>query len=266
MKRIVISLLLLFGTALSAHEFWLEPQHFYLKKGESLTLKFLVGENFEGENWKGNHGSVEKLNLFYNGIQDDLVQLLPDSTVGDSLKLQFFDEGTAVIGYLSTNKFIILDSAKFLEYLKEDGITNAIAYRQEHHETDSSGREFYKRCAKTILQVGNKMDNSFSQVYGFPTEFIPLTNPYQLKNGESLSVKVLVNGIPAAGMLVKAWHRFNGKTEITDLHTDEKGIVSMPVSLSGKWMLSNVRMERIKPGEQADWQSFWASLTWGYDK
>ncbi len=264
MKRLVISLLLLLGSALSAHEFWLEPQNFHLKKGESLTLKFLVGDDFTGENWKGSRGSVEKLQLYYNEIRDDLVQLLPDSTGGDSLKLQFFDEGTAVIGYQSTNKFINLDAAKFLDYLKEDGLTNAIAYREEHHETDSSGREKYLRCAKTIFQVGNKMDNSFREVYGFPTEFIPLSNPYVLKKGEILRIKVLVNGDPTAGLLVKTWHRVNGKTEKSELHSDGEGIISIPVTRVGKWMLSNVRMDRIESDSDAEWQSYWATLTWGY--
>jgi hypothetical protein len=94
----------------------------------------LSGEDFSGENWKGNRSSVEKLKLYYNEIQDDLTTLLPDSVGGDSLKLQFFDEGTAMIGYQSANKFINLDSTQFLEYLKEDGIKNAIDYREEHRK------------------------------------------------------------------------------------------------------------------------------------
>jgi uncharacterized GH25 family protein len=264
MKKITITLLLLTFTAISAHEFWLEPQHFRLRKGENLTLKFLVGEDFDGQNWKGNRSSVEKLKLFYNGIQDDLTPLVSDSLLGDSLKLQFFDEGTALIAYQSTNKSITLEPEKFLEYLKEDGLTNAIQYRDEHHETDSSGRELYQRCAKTIFQVGGKNDNAYSKICGFPLELVPLQNPYSLKEGEKIKVKILAAGKPGAGYLIKTWHRVNGKTTKNELISDSSGIISFPVTLTGKWMVSNVKMDRIDNQPDADWQSFWASLTWGY--
>ncbi len=217
MKKIAITLLFLTVTAISAHEFWLEPQHFHLRKGETLTLKFLVGEDFDGQNWTGNRASVEQLKLFYNGIQDDLRPLVPDSLIGDSLKLQFFDEGTALIAYQSTNKSITLDSGKFLEYLKEDGLTNAIQYREEHLETDSSGRELYQRCAKTIFQVGDKTDDAFSRICGFPLEFVPLQNPYALKDSEEIRIKILAAGKPGAGLLIKIWHRVNGKTTKNEL-------------------------------------------------
>jgi uncharacterized GH25 family protein len=264
MKKMTITLLFLAGTAISAHEFWLEPQHFYLQKGETLTLKFLVGEDFSGENWKGNRSSVESLKLYYNDIVDDLSPLVPDSLSGDSLNLQFFDEGTAMIAYQSTNKSITLEPAKFLDYLKEDGIDNAIQYRREHQETDAAGREFYMRCAKTIFQVGSKTDHSYKKVCGLPTELVAVSNPYGLKEGDQMIVKILVAGKPAPGLKIKTWHRVNGKTEKNDLVSDNNGVVKFPVSLIGKWMVSNVSMKRLENNEKADWQSFWASLTWGY--
>jgi len=126
------------------------------------------------------------------------------------------------------------------------------------------GREFYQRCAKTIFQVGARTDDSYKKTYGFPTEFVPLDNPYTLKKGESFRMKILVDGEPASGLLVKTWHRTNGKTEKTELLSDQDGIVRFPVSLIGKWMVSNVRMVRLENNPEAEWQSFWASLTWGY--
>jgi uncharacterized GH25 family protein len=126
------------------------------------------------------------------------------------------------------------------------------------------GRELYQRCAKTIFQVGDKRDDSFKKTYGFATEFVPLENPYSLKKGESLRVRILVDGAPAGGFTVKTWHRTNGKTRKAELVSDQDGIVRFPVGQIGKWMISNVRMVRLDDNPEADWQSFWASLTWGY--
>lgn len=264
MKKFAFLLIFLLGTAISAHEFWLEPQRFHLNKGETLKLKFLVGEDFTGENWKGNRSSVQSLKLYYNGITDHLEALIPDSLSGDSLKLQFFDEGTAMIAYQSTNKSITLAPDKFLEYLKEDGLYNAISYRESHQENDSSGRELYQRCAKTIFQVGTSTDGSFKHVCGLPTELIPVTNPYTLKKGQDMVVKILVEGKPTEGLKIRTWYRENGKTVKNDLVSDVDGMVRFPLSLSGKWMVSNVTMIRLENNSSADWQSYWASLTWGY--
>lgn len=264
MRKVVILLLILTGSAISAHEFWLEPQRFHLHKGETLTLKFLVGQDFAGVNWKGNRSSVQRLTLYYNGIQDDLEPLIPDSLGGDSLNLQFFDEGTAMIAYQSANKSITLPPNQFLEYLKEDGLDSAVRYREEHQETDSSGRELYQRCAKTIFQVGSLKNDAYQHICGLPAEFVPLSNPYTLKKGDSMAFKILSAGMPAVGKKVNTWHRINGKTTRTELLSDINGIVRFPVTLAGKWMVSNVTMERLENTENADWQSFWASLTWGY--
>jgi uncharacterized GH25 family protein len=263
-KSLLAIALMMLSPLLDSHEFWLEPLRFQYKVGDAIRVRFRVGENFEGDNWTGNRSSVEQLKLFYKSVDDDLVSLLPDSARGDSLTLQFFDEGTMMIAYESRNKYIRLPADSFLMYLREDGLQNAIDYRAEHGETDSAGKEYYRRSVKTIFQVGAAKDNLHSKRTGLPLDIIPQAHPYSLKTGQELPVKILFKGAPLKGALVKAWHRLNGKTTSTDLRTDAEGQVSIPVSLAGRWMLSTVRMER-EPRDSAQWQSYWGSLTWGYE-
>jgi uncharacterized GH25 family protein len=73
MKKIffLFTLFTLF-TLLTAHEFWLNPDKFIYKRGEKINIKFFVGEDFEGENWKGNNERIQTLKLFYGGVSDDL--------------------------------------------------------------------------------------------------------------------------------------------------------------------------------------------------
>jgi uncharacterized GH25 family protein len=271
MKNLYKSLLLLLTlsalyTFLSSHEFWLEPAKFIYKAGEPVSIKFLVGENFEGENWKGNRQTIQYLHLYYNGVEDDLAGMFTDSTYGDSLYMQFFDEGTTMVTFNSANKFIELDSAKFLEYLKEDGLQNAIDYRAEHGETDSAGREYYQRSVKTIFQVGAKQDDTYKINTTLPVDIIPLSHPYSLKNGQSLQVKIFFLKEPLANAAVKIWHKLNGKTEKQEVMSDSSGIIKFPVNPSGNWMVSTVKMIRLKNDSTAQWQSYWGSLTWGYSK
>jgi uncharacterized GH25 family protein len=264
MKKIIFyfSLFALF-TFLSAHEFWLNPDKFIYRRGEKINIKFLVGENFEGENWKGNKEKIQSLKLYYGGVSDDLSKYISDET-GDSLQLAQLDEGTNLIAFNNTNTFIELEAGKFNEYLQEDGLTDAIGYRNLNNETDSMGRELYQRCAKTLIQVGNVKDKTFSVATGMPVDIIPLFNPYLLKNNDSLRVKILFQKQPLANALIKIWHRDNEHTAKTDLIADAKGEIIFPVSISGKWMVSTVKMVKLRNDAKADWQSYWGSLTWGY--
>ncbi len=263
-KKTIILLLLIVCTSLGAHEFWLEPQKFFLNKGENLRMNFRVGENFQGDNWTGTQASVQSLRLFYGNIEDDLHQLIPDSLSGDSLNLQFYDEGSGLISYQSSNKHIELEPSRFREYLEEDGLKEAIAYRNEHGENDSVGRENYQRCAKTLFQVGSVKDDVYKRPCSLPLEFIPLQHPYGLKKDQLLTFSLLYDKNPLAGATVKLWHRVNGKTEMKELVTDSSGVVELPIKLFGKYLLSSVHMKRVDNEENADWQSYWASFTWGY--
>jgi uncharacterized GH25 family protein len=55
------------------------------------------------------------------------------------------------------------------------------------------------------------------------------------------------------------------KTTKKDLKTNSQGEIAFPVNTSGKWMISMVKMERLFDNPVADWQSYWGSLTWGYE-
>ena len=51
--------------------------------------------------------------------------------------------------------------------------------------------------------------------------------------------------------------------------SNANGEIKFPVTGSGKWMVSVVKMERLEKETQAHpiaigWQSYWGSLTWGY--
>lgn len=265
MKKIKTCLLLfILSSLLSSHEFWLSPQKFIYQRGEKINIRFFVGENFEGENWKGNNETTHSLKLYYGGVSDDLSEYISEEK-GDSIELTMLDEGTSLVAFNSTNSFIEIEAAKFNKYLHEDGLDNAIEYRKQNNETDSIGREFYQRCAKTLIQVGNVKDKTFSVTTGMPVDILPLSNPYSLKNKDSISVKILFLNSPLANALVKIWHRENNTTEKTEITSNENGEIKFPIFVTGKWMVSLVKMERLEKDTKAQWQSYWGNLTWGYN-
>jgi len=265
MRKIsIIVFLLTFISPLLAHEFWLNPERFIYKRTEKINVRFLVGENFEGENWKGNNERIKSLQIFYGGVNDDLSPVVTEAA-GDSIEYFMIDEGTNLIAFNSNNSFIELEPSKFEEYLKEDGLTNALEYRKQNNETGCAGREFYQRCAKTLIQVGGVKDNTFSFATDLVVDIIPYSNPYNLTNNELFRAKVFYKRSPLRNGLVKVWNRVKNKTEKKEIRTDAEGEIVFRVTTKGKWMISTVKMERLIDNPVADWQSYWGSLTWGYE-
>jgi uncharacterized GH25 family protein len=265
MKKILLLCGLLFISALlSGHEFWLHPDKFIYKVGEKVNIKMMVGENYLGENWSGNRTRIKDLRLYYSNVTDDCKDQLSDTAKGDSLQAEFYEEGTIMLIFNNLNSFIELEADKFNEYLKEDGLQDAIDYRTAHNETNAVGREYYQRSVKTILQVGAKLTNIHKKKTSLPIDIIPEVNPYSLLDGSDLKVQVLFQKKPLANTDIKVWHRDNGQTVKHELRTNEKGQVKFPVFTNGRWMVSTVKMIRLKNDPKADWQSYWGSLTWGY--
>lgn len=264
-KKIAFSIFLLtFISSLSAHEFWLYPDKFIYKRTEKVNVRFNVGENFEGENWNGNNERIRSLRIYYGGVSDDLAPYLTDMS-GDSVEYTMIDEGTNLIAFHSNNSYIEMEPAAFEAYLEEDGLINAIEYRNLNNENGCKGRELYQRCAKTLLQVGDVMDQTFKAATFLPIDIIPMSNPYTANDKELLRAKVFYKTTPLAGALVKLWHRTSNKTEKKELRTDANGEIVFRVTTKGKWMISTVQMERLTDNSVADWQSYWGSLTWGYE-
>jgi uncharacterized GH25 family protein len=264
-KKILFAFILLtLIPPLFAHEFWLNPGKFIYGRTDKINIRFLVGENFEGENWKGNNERIQSLKIYYGGVIDDLSPVVT-TAAGDSIEYTMIDEGTNLIAFLSTNSFIELEPGKFEAYLKEDGLTDALEYRNRHNENGCNGREFYQRCAKTLIQVGDVKDQTFKSLTFLPVDIIPLSNPYLLKDKEWVRVKVLYKYVALSNALVKVWHRVNGRTAKKELTTDANGEIAFKITTKGKWMISTVQMERLNDNPICDWQSYWGSLTWGYE-
>ncbi|MEZ4902670.1 MAG: hypothetical protein R2822_13430 [Spirosomataceae bacterium] len=72
----------------------------------------------------------------------------------------------------TSNSFIELEPQKFFGLLKEDGLDNALDYRKRNGETQKNGRELYRRCAKTILQIGEERSTKITQSTGMTLEII----------------------------------------------------------------------------------------------
>ncbi len=230
----------------------------------------MVGENFEGENWGGNRDKVQQLVHYTPSGEITNIASLLSGNKGDSLQLPLQEEGTHMIIFNSNNSFLSLDAAKFNNYLKEDGLENAIAYRKENKEEDKISTEHYQRSIKTLLQVSYPLTDACIKPTSLPLDIIPEQNPYEVPVGSNESLlkvrfRVLFKGTPLDHTLVKVFYHLPGtkevKTEI--LQTNKKGWVTANRH-PGPYLVTCVHMEHTSNDTEAEWQSYWASLSFEY--
>lgn len=273
-KKVLIITLISISITAFAHEFWLQPNKYYLSKNDKLSVRFLVGENFTGENWKGNRKKVQQLiHYLPDNKQVDISNLLSESIEGDSLQLQLQQDGTHVIVFNSTNSFINLDAEKFNAYLLEDGLQQALAFRKANGEDKKNGTEYYQRCAKTIVQVNDKFTKNCTQKTSLTLDIVPDRNPCEEKYDMYLNKKVYDNrfriffkGSTVKQQLVKHWYKNREGTIVQkNLTTNNRGWISIEQQ-PGINMISCVYMERNSSDSIAKWQSYWGSLTFETNK
>ncbi len=262
MKRLsaLISVMVI-TSIVQAHEFWLQPKKFKYALGEEIKLDFMVGENYTGEYWSMNKHKVEKMVLHRLNTELDLANEVKLSQ-GNNLGFKTDKEGTYLFALQSNPAYIELEGEKFNDYLKEDGLDYILDERTKSGSLNKKSTEFYTRFAKLLVQTGNKTDDTFKKKIGLRYEIIPDQNPYALKVGDHLQCWVLFEGKPAAHALVKVWNKVNTTTFLQNIYTENDGTMRFPLSASGPWMVSSVKMIHSEK-EGAEYHSLWASLVFG---
>lgn len=264
-KKITLALgITLFMLPLFAHEFWLAANKYRVQIGEKISISFLVGEGFKGEKWGGRAKRLDKFIHHSSKKTTDLTNLAKTDTANASIPISFDETGTHLLSMTSFNSFIELDGEKFNAYLQEDGINEIYEQRAKTNQLNAPAREFYSRCAKTLIQVGEKSTKNFQKVIGMPLEIIPLQNPYTKKVGESIEFKILFLNRPLPNASVKIWHRPDTEAvKPMDVKSDAQGKVKVVLQAKGEYMISLVKMVPHTKPQEADYQSYWATLTFG---
>ena len=274
MKKIYLTASLVLGLTLLAvaHEFWLQPQRFFAAVGDVIPVEIMVGEAFQGEHSEGKKNRIIEYVHLANGTKEDLAPSITNDHYGVA-NVTLKTPGTHLIAFANTPKLLEMAPDKFLAYLNEDGLDNVIAARKQQGNEQKPSRELYRRCVKTLIQAGDKPDDTFAINTGMPLEIIPAQNPYTLRPGQTADFQVLFEKKPLPMALVRYWNR-DAANKLTEeqQRSDAQGQVRFSLR-AGRNMVSLVQMVPYtgiaQTGmtqadfSQADWISYWGSLTFG---
>jgi uncharacterized GH25 family protein len=255
---LLITILICFGSL--AHEFWIAPSAYMVKSNETFTMNCYAGEDFKQAIWANRkERTLSATHFFKNGSLDVTQDFIGQDAVSVPMHLQ--NSGNHLFAFRSKPSYIEMKGEAFNGYLKEDGITDILQYRIQNKLAANKSREFYQRCAKTLLQADGISDSTYAVNTGMPLEIIPLENPYQLKS-DKINVYFEFKGKPLANYQVRTWCVKEGKLIVKSFYkTNDKGIAVLPVQASGEWMISVVKMVLYSDALKADYESFWGSYT-----
>lgn len=247
-----------------AHDFWLQPSHFRPPPGGDVEALMYVGHGPDREIWNVPAERVLSLQTIGASGRSDMRTAIGGPIAGRA-HFRFATPGAHVIALVSNDATSILPAARFQAYAEDAGLTEVLRHRARTHAQARDGRELYSRRAKAIVQVGAARPGADAFVttpIGHTLEIVPERNPYALRIGEQLPVRVYYLGAPLAGARITMTDLANDAQPVGARRTDRNGRAAFPLR-SGRWMLNVVWSRPIEGDARADYQTIFSSLTFG---
>jgi len=255
--RLGLPLALLCAGSLWAHDLWIEPSAFMPAPGTRLAVRLFIGQLFRGDVFPRDPKYLVRFAVIGPGGESPIPGV-PDTDPAGFLVAG--RPGLYELVYTSRHAAVELDAARFEKYLAEEGLDQISALRARRGQSAAPGKELYSRCAKSLIAVGGDAGSGHDRVLGLTLELVPETNPYTLAAGQELPVRLLYRGQPLVGAKVAAVPKDQPASQVA-ARTDAHGRVRLRLAGPGVWLVKAVHMIAAPPGSGADWESFWASLT-----
>ena len=245
------------GVPMVAHDMWMEPSTFAPDAGQIVSVRLRVGQDLLGDPLAR---SSNLINQFVVADAEGRKPVVGRDGSDPAGFVRAAMPGMLVIGYHSNPSAVELTPEKFNQYLKEEGLEAVAALRARRNETGAKAHEIYSRCAKSLVLSGLPSEAQGDRRLGFPLELVAERNPYAMRTGQDLPVRLTYDNRPLAGTLVVAMNRKNPSEKQT-ARTDNDGRVRFQLRPGGMWLIKAVHMLPAPAGSNADWASYWASLT-----
>ena len=258
MRALLLSIAL--TCAAAAHDLYLIPGAFTPHRGETITIGFHVGDSFPNSEVGGRLDKLRDPLLWWKTGKAGIGNLRVEST-RDAGDVVAPGAGDLIASVWTVPTLIELDPAKFTKYLTHEGLAEAVAWRESHGEAARPGKERFSKYAKLLMRSG-EADGFFRGPVGHVIEIFAERNPAELKPGSELPIQVMFRGKPAADLQIETAWAGPGKVAMRIAgRTGPDGRLMVPLPAAGMWRIHTIKMERCAEPAVADWESFWASLT-----
>ena len=241
-----------------AHDTWLLPAKARVEPGATVTLGMTSGMDFPKDESAIAANRVDRGGVRVAGVQRDFSRRA-EGEQSLQLSAELAKPGIATVWVDLKPRTIDLTPDDVAHYLEEIGAPPAVLTRWQAMPEPRRWRESYRKHVKSFVRVGDGAgDRSWAEPVGSPLELVPEQDPTALHAGDQLTVRLLRDGAPAAGLTVAIVR--GGESTAVHRQTGADGRASFTLDREG-WYL--VRTTDIRPatGKDLDWESDFATLT-----
>ena len=241
----------------SAHDLWLIPPA-KADAGMQVTIHANVGMDFpKSEHATDTATFPKRLCMGPNGKP---LELTPAGQNELSGLLQFMPglPGVYVVGIETKPKLIALDADAFNSYLVSDGMPHIYQLRFKEKSLNQAATERYHKSPKTLIKIGDGVGDPRKPL-GLLLEITPLDDPFAVKVGHTLKVRVDFQGKPLPDVHLGWAHEGDGEPTGV-VRSDRRGEALIPIARPGLMTIRLTHMTRPKNAD-FEWESFWTTLT-----
>lgn len=250
----------------AAHEFWIQPERFWLPVDATTPMTLQVGTGTERQRSQLPSRRVLRFDATASG--GEAFDLRPALTLGApdaDGALGFARPGAYVVTLRSdANAQSHQSAARFNAYAEEEGLTPALEARAARGLQAIDASERYSRQTKALVQVGEGGDQKVvTRPVGLTLEIVPEVSPYALPRPAALPVRVLYEGRPLAGALVRLTDLAHDAAPLEQHRTDGEGRAGFAMPRGGTWMMDVVWTKPLVD-EGVDFETVFSSLSFGF--
>jgi hypothetical protein len=251
------------GSALLAHEVWIEADQWQTAQGDTISAQVLNGEQMVGIQLPWDPTSIARAQSWTGDANTSLAGRYGDIP---ALSAPSAPEGLLTLEYQTLPRTVIYtDFKKFSGFLAEKGWTEILARHSSRNLPEVRIKEAFSRFTKALVAVGDGAGSDAAR--GLEFEIVALDNPYTAEPGTDMRFQIYYRGALLTDNLVTMFERAPGGTVTTSTkETGPEGTVSFGTQAGHTYLIDSVYMrepdrELFIQTQGALWESLWASLT-----
>ena len=256
----------------AAHDLWLVPVQFTAAPGGRVAVMMNTGDTFPTSDAAVKPERTERAALISGegSFRVTTFRTEATSTVADVIAPS--KEGGAIVEVVLKPIATKQPRASFDDFVKHEGLDAIAAQLARTPDRRAEERRTYAKYAKTLLRVGSGKGAAklYQKPLGHRLEIVADADPFSLKPGATLPVRLLFDGKPLAGARIvigSAAPVTATQSKMPGVRTDTEGRARLQLDRSGgAHYVHALHMIPATGRSDVEWDSFWATLTFGVGK
>lgn len=248
----------------AAHDFWIQPERYRTGERAVTALTLQVGHGRDRQRSAIPLRRVQRFEaVAADGRRIDLrPQLHPNPQAPTDAQFALPAGAWTLVLETDAGAQSRLPAPRFNDYLRAEGLTPALEGRRATGRMDADGAERYSRRSKALLRVGAAPAGaaaSFAQPLGLPLEILLDADPQA--RAARLPARVLWQGRPLAGALLKLTRLEDDAQPVQTLRTDAAGRADFAAPGPGTWLLNAIWTQPLAADAEVDYETTFTSLS-----